>query len=157
MRSLALKIIIGAAVCLAIGTLSGIATASSVGSWYATLNKPSFNPPNWIFGPVWTLLYIMMGIAAGLVWDKGWNNRKVRLGLGAFIVQLLLNALWSVFFFGMQNPVLALADIIILLGILILLTTYFYGIRKWAGLLLVPYVLWVSFATALNLAIVWLN
>ena len=152
-----MKIIIGAAICLAVGTLSGIATASSVGSWYATLNKPSFNPPNWIFGPVWTLLYILMGVAAGLVWDKGWDDRKVRLGLGVFIVQLLLNALWSVFFFGMQNPALALADIIILLGTLVMLTLYFQRLRKWAGLLMLPYVMWVSFATALNLAIVILN
>ena len=96
------KILIAVAICLVIGFLSGFATQSSVDTWYATLNKPIFNPPNWVFAPVWTLLYIMMGIAAGIVWSKGLYHKWVKTALYHFLIQLLFNGLWSIVFFGFQ-------------------------------------------------------
>lgn len=151
------KIIIAVAICLLVGALSSIATQSSVNDWYLTLNKPSFNPPNWIFAPVWTTLYVMMGVAAGIVWGKGFHHIWVKTGLYHFGFQLLLNAMWSLVFFGLKEPFYALL-IIIALAILILLTIkWFNVVSKKAAWLLVPYLLWVLFATALNYKIWELN
>ena len=108
MRKKVLKIVIAVAICLLIGFLSGFATQSSVNDWYVTLNKPSFNPPNWIFAPVWSALYVMMGIAAGVVWGKGFHHLLVKTALYHFGFQLLLNALWSLVFFGLQNQIRSL-------------------------------------------------
>ncbi|MBL8886859.1 MAG: tryptophan-rich sensory protein [Phycisphaerales bacterium] len=128
----------------------------SVDGWYVTLNKPSWNPPSWLFGPVWTLLYIMMGVAAWLVWRKGgWALQRWPLVL--FLVQWLLNALWTPLFFGMHLLGWALFDIL-LLWIAIAATIHvFWRVSKPAAWLLVPYLAWVSFATALNFAIWQLN
>jgi benzodiazapine receptor len=101
-----IRIAVSVAICLLIGFLSGFATQSSVGDWYATLNKPSFNPPNWIFAPVWTILYIMMGIAAGIVWIRGFYHIWVKTALYHFGFQLLFNALWSIVFFGFKTTFL---------------------------------------------------
>lgn len=151
------KIIIAVAICLLVGALSSIATQSSVNDWYLTLNKPSFNPPNWIFAPVWTTLYVMMGVAAGIVWGKGFHHIWVKTGLYHFGFQLLLNAMWSLVFFGLKEPFYALL-IIIALAILIVLTIkWFNVVSKKAAWLLVPYLLWVLFATALNYKIWELN
>ncbi len=151
------KIIIAVAICLLVGALSSIATQSSVNDWYLTLNKPSFNPPNWIFAPVWTILYVMMGVAAGIVWGKGFHHIWVKTGLYHFGFQLLLNAMWSLVFFGLKEPFYALL-IIIALAILIVLTIkWFNVVSKKAAWLLVPYLLWVIFATALNFKIWELN
>lgn len=151
------KIIIAVAICLLVGALSSIATQSSVNDWYLTLNKPSFNPPNWIFAPVWTILYVMMGVAAGIVWGKGFHHIWVKTGLYHFGFQLLLNAMWSLVFFGLKEPFYALL-IIIALAILIVLTIkWFNVVSKKAAWLLVPYLLWVLFATALNFKIWELN
>lgn len=126
------------------------------GEWYAALRKPTWNPPNWIFGPVWAALYITMAIAAWLVWKRG-GFRGQRTALLLFLAQLLFNALWSPLFFGLQSPALALVNILLLWLALLGTTAAFWRARPIAGLLLVPYLAWVSFATALNFAIWNLN
>lgn len=153
-----LKIATFVVICLAVGYLSSMVTQTSITTWYPILKKPVFNPPNWVFAPVWTLLFIFMGIAAGLVWDKlATNSELVKKGLLFFTVQLALNALWSYLFFGLNNLLLAAIEIILLL--LILFETYliFKKIDKNAGLLLVPYIIWVAFASLLTVSIYVLN
>lgn len=152
-----IKLMVAVAVPLAIGGLSGLATAKGVETWYPTLAKPSFNPPAWVFGPAWTLLYILMGVALFLVWRQGLNTPGVRVALIAFAVQLVLNALWSIIFFGMQSPGWAFVEIILLwLAIVVTLWT-FWRVVPAAGWLLAPYLAWVSFATVLNGSIWILN
>lgn len=153
-----LKIIYCVAICLAVGYLSSNVTQSSIKTWYPTIEKPIFNPPNWVFAPVWTMLFIMMGIAAGMVWNKLESNKElVKKGLLFFTIQLLLNALWSYLFFGLNNILLALIEIILLW--LIIYETYyiFKQVDKKAGYLLIPYLAWVGFATILTGTIYWLN
>ena len=150
-------IAISVAICLTIGFLSSFATQSSVNDWYAGLNKPSFNPPNWIFAPVWTILYVMMGVAAGIVWAKGVYHIWVKTALYHFGIQLLFNALWSIIFFGFKNPFAALLVILTLLVMLIFTIKWFKVVSKTAAYLLLPYLLWVCFATALNYKIWELN
>ena len=154
------RILIVVVTCLAIGYFSGMATQSSIKTWFPTLIKPSFNPPNWVFAPVWSMLYIMMGIAAGLVWNRmeaSKDKELVKKSLIFFAIQLGLNALWSVLFFGLRNPMLALIEIVLLW--LMIYETYikFGKIDKIAGYLFLPYLAWVSFATVLNASIWWLN
>jgi len=144
--------------CLAVGYFSGIVTRSAVTTWFPTLVKPSFNPPSWVFAPVWSMLYVMMGVAAGLVWDRIEAEREVvKKALIFFAIQLALNALWSYLFFGLQNPMLAGLEIILLW--LMIFETYiqFAKINKISGYLLLPYLAWVSFAAVLNGSIWWLN
>tara|TARA_R110002167_G_scaffold24608_10_gene86283 strand:- start:836 stop:1309 length:474 start_codon:yes stop_codon:yes gene_type:complete len=150
-------IAIAVSVCLIIGFLSSFATQSSVNGWYQQLNKPSFNPPNWVFAPVWTVLYIMMGIAAGIVWAKGLHHRWVKTALYHFGFQLLLNASWSIIFFGLHEPFLALLVILALLVLLILTIRWFKVVSDLAAYLLIPYLLWVCFATMLNYKLWELN
>ena len=152
-----LKILIAVAICLVIGFLSGFATQSSVDTWYATLNKPFFNPPNWVFAPVWTLLYILMGIAAGIVWSKGLYHKWVKTALYHFIIQLLFNGLWSIVFFGFQSPGFAFLVIIALLVLILLTYKWFKIVNKTAAYLLIPYLAWVTFAMLLNASIWYLN
>ncbi len=142
---------------MVIGYLSSIVTQSSVNDWYTTLNKPSFNPPNWLFAPVWTVLYVLMGISAGWVWAKGFHHKWVKTGLYHFGFQLLLNALWSIVFFGLKNPFLAFLVIIALVIMLILTIRWFKVVSKFAAILLIPYLAWVCFATLLNYNIWVLN
>ena len=152
-----LKLVVAVAIPLLVAGLSGFATAQGVREWYPTLVKPSFNPPAWVFGPVWTLLYLMMGIAAFLVWQKGWESGAVKTALALFAIQLILNGLWSVLFFGMRSPGLAFAEILLLwisIGGTIVL---FWRVAPIAGMLLLPYVAWVTFAAVLNGAIWILN
>ncbi|MCC7571566.1 tryptophan-rich sensory protein [Candidatus Micrarchaeota archaeon] len=147
-------------VCLLAGFLGSFFTASAIPTWYSGLNKPFFNPPNWLFAPVWTALYIMMAIAGFLAWKEGWgvkNKKNIKTALTLFFVQLFLNFLWSVLFFGMKNPFLAFIEIIILWIFIILTTIQFYKISKNAAYLMIPYILWVSFATILNYSIWILN
>lgn len=151
------KIIIAILICLLIGFLSSFATQSSVDDWYVTLNKPSFNPPNWIFAPVWTFLYILMGAAAGIVWGKGLHHLWVKTAMYHFGFQLLLNALWSIVFFGLQSPAWALWVIIALIISIILTIKWFRIVSKKAAFLMIPYLLWVVFATLLNFKIWQLN
>lgn len=152
------KILVMVATCLVIGYFSGMVTRSAITTWYPTLVKPIFNPPNGIFAPVWTMLFIMMGVAAGLVWDKMEQQKEVvTKALIFFAIQLALNALWSFLFFGLKNPLLSGIEILILW--LMIYETYskFIKINKIAGYLFIPYLLWVSFATVLNVSIWWLN
>lgn len=126
------------------------------GEWYAQLNKPSWNPPGWIFGPVWTALYIMMAVAAWVVWRRG--GFAVQSGpLGLFLLQLLLNAAWSPLFFGLHNPALAFAEIVLLWLALLATLRAFRKVQRGAGLLLLPYLAWVSFAAGLNFTLWRLN
>lgn len=142
---------------LVVGSLSGILTADAIGTWYVGIQKPSFNPPNWIFGPVWTLLYILMGIAAGLVWNSAAEPATKRRALFIYLIQLVLNFGWSLIFFGLRSPGWAFVEIIILWMSILWCMRSFGSIHRTAMLLLVPYLLWVSFATVLNGAIVALN
>ncbi|MEA9413397.1 TspO/MBR family protein [Flavobacterium sp. PL02] len=144
--------------CLAIGYFSGIVTRTSVDTWYPTLIKPSFNPPNWVFAPAWSLLYLLMGVASGLVWDRiEYEKEAVKNALVFFAIQLALNALWSYLFFGLMNPLLALLEVFVLWLMIYETLLKFIKINKIAGYLLVPYLLWVSYATVLNASIWWLN
>jgi tryptophan-rich sensory protein len=137
-------------ICQGAGILGSVFTVPAISGWYVTLNKPSFNPPSWLFGPVWTLLYFLMGISLYLIW--------IRKGdLKWFWVQLFLNSLWSIIFFGLRSPGLALLEIIILwLAILVTIKTYLKTYRP-AAYLLYPYLAWVSFASFLNFSIWLLN
>lgn len=153
-----LKILYIVAVCLAAGYLSSLVTQANIETWYLTIKKPVFNPPNWVFAPVWTLLFIMMGIAAGLVWDKLKDNRElVKKGLFLFTIQLLLNIFWSYIFFSLKNLLLATIEIVLLLLIIFETYSVFKKVDKLAGRLLIPYLVWVSFATLLTASIYFLN
>ena len=142
---------------LAAGAIGSMATVTGINSWYSELIKPSFNPPNWIFGPVWTILYILMGIALYLIWQDGLKKAFVKNSFMLFIVNLVLNSFWSIAFFGMQNPALAFLVIILLWLVILTLILRFYKINKLASYLLIPYILWVSFASVLNFSIWQLN
>lgn len=137
------------------GGIGSIFTAPAITNWYATLAKPSFNPPSWLFGPAWTTLYILMGIALFLVWESKKEHKKI--AYTAFFVQLVLNALWSIIFFGWHNLGLAFAEIILLWLTIVWTIVSFGKISKPAAYLLIPYILWVSFASALTFAIWRLN
>ena len=151
------KIIIAVFICLAIGFIGSIATQTSVNTWYLTLNKPVFNPPNWLFAPVWTILYILMGVSAALVWHRGFHHVWVKTALYHFGFQLLLNALWSIVFFGLQKPLYALFVIVALLILILLTFKWFKVVSNKAAYLLIPYVIWVTFAMLLNFEIWRLN
>ncbi len=140
--------------CIGVGGLAGFATAQSVADWYPLLNKPSWTPPAWLFAPVWTVLYVMMAVAAWLVWQRRpASNRAMTL----FYVQLILNLAWSFLFFGLQSPLLGLFDIIALWTVIVLTAFAFFRHSHVAGAMMVPYLMWVSFAAALNFSIFWLN
>lgn len=146
------------ATTVTLGYLAGTITQSSVDTWYPTLNKPSFTPPNAAFPIAWTTLYILMGVAAGLVWNRiDFEPEIVKKGLRFFAIQFVLNMLWSYLFFGLKNPLIALVEIV-LLWLMIYETWFiFKKTDKIAGWLMVPYLLWVSYATVLNASIWWLN
>jgi len=148
-------------VSIAISNLSGFigafATTSSVSTWYVELVKPFFNPPSWIFGPVWTILYTLMGIALYLIWSKGYNKKNIKSAVNLFLVHLVFNTLWSIIFFGQKNLGLAFVVITILWLMIACLIKLFYKLEKKAAYLLLPYIAWVSFASLLNLSIWWLN
>ncbi len=147
------KLALSIFVCQAAGAIGAIFTSPSVSTWYATLAKPSFTPPGWVFASAWITLYILMGIALYLILGRKNNKKAVTL----FNIQLALNALWSIIFFGLKSPLLAFIEIIALWTAILLTTISFWKIDRKAAYLLLPYVVWVTFATALNLAIVVLN
>lgn len=151
------KLIIAVAICELAGIFGSFFTMSEIPAWYSTLVKPTFSPPNWIFGPVWITLYALMGIAAFLIWKKGLERKDVQRALRIFIYQLVLNTLWSIIFFGMHNPGGAFVEIILLWLAIIFTIIYFYKISRVAAYLLVPYLLWVTFAAILNYSIFALN
>ncbi|HYQ84582.1 MAG TPA: TspO/MBR family protein [Rubrobacter sp.] len=140
----------------AAGALGGRATYPAIPNWYQSLEKPSWTPPDWLFGPAWTTLYILMGVAAWLVWRHGgWRSQKRPLTL--FVVQVVLNALWSILFFGMRNPGLGMVEIVVLWLAILATLIAFWRVSRVAGGLMVPYLGWVTFAAALNFAIWRLN
>jgi len=140
-----------------LGSLGSLATMPNIPTWYQTLIKPPLNPPNFLFGPVWTILFALMGIAAYLVWQKGMKKKFVREALIWFGIQFFFNILWSFLFFGMRSPVFGFICIGFLWGSIILTIQSFAKVDKTAGFLLFPYLLWVSFALYLNLGIMILN
>lgn len=147
------KLIISILLSFLASAVGSLFTAGSVSTWYTTLVKPGFNPPNWVFGPVWTILYLMIGISLYLVWIKKLNKTAFII----FIIQLFLNALWSILFFGIRSPLYAFIEIILLWIAILITIIYFYRINKISAYLLIPYILWVSFAAVLNFAVFMLN
>ena len=160
-----LKLIIAIVICELAGIIGSVFTTPSIAGWYATLVRPALNPPAWVFGPVWTTLFALMGIAAFLVWKKGLERRDVKIALGIFIGQLVLNTLWSIIFFGstsltingLNNIGIAFIEIIFLWLAILATIIAFAKISKPAAWLLLPYILWVSFAVYLNFMIWMLN
>ena len=147
-------LVVAVGLCLAVGALGGWVTATSVKTWYPLLNKPGFNPPDWVFGPVWTALYVLMGLAAWRVWCAG---AKSRTALWLFVLQLALNLAWSVVFFGLHRIGTAVAVIVLLEAAILATIAAFRPIDRLAAALLLPYALWVAFATVLNIAVWRLN
>lgn len=152
-----IKLILFIALCEGIGVLGSVFTISQIPTWYITLNKPFFSPPNFVFGPVWTMLYALMGIAVFLIYEAKIKKKEKSFLLKLFGLQLLLNFLWSFIFFGMHNPIIGFVEIILLWISILILIIKFYKYSKLASVLLIPYLFWVSFATLLNLFIAILN
>jgi len=173
------KFIISILICQGAGLLGSVFTAPAISTWYGALQKPSFNPPNWVFAPVWTALFFLMGVSLYLVWvnnwtveipadrpRKIWNRFSERLWLGSwreenamaiFALQLVLNILWSIIFFGLKLPGLAFFEILMLWFAILYTIVNFYRISKPASYLLLPYILWVTFAGFLNFTIWMMN
>ena len=151
------RLICSVSVCLLTGFLGSLATRNSITSWYAQLARPSFTPPDWAFGVVWPALYVIMGISAFLIWNKGLKRRKVKIALGIFVLQLALNGLWTPIFFSLHLIGLALVEIVMLWVFILLTILTFWRLSKTAALLLLPYILWVSFAVVLNTSLFLLN
>jgi benzodiazapine receptor len=152
-----LKLFIGVVLCLGAGLIGSLFTMPSIPTWYTFLEKPSFNPPDWLFSPVWTALYILMGIAFAIIWRRYKILKGAGFAMIIFLVQLLFNVFWSIAFFGLHSPLLGLIDIIILLIFIIITVISFARVSYLGAFLLIPYLLWVSFATILNTAIYILN
>ena len=151
------KLIISIVACQCAGLVGSIFTAPSIPTWYAALQKPLFTPPNWLFAPAWITLYLLMAISASIIWQRGLSNRTIRTALTIFLIQLILNALWSVVFFGLESP---LYGVIVIVGlwIAIAFTIFqFFRISTLAGSLLLPYIGWVTFAALLNVYVFILN
>lgn len=151
-----LPLLVSIVIAEAAGIIGSVFTFSEITSWYATLVRPSFSPPNWLFGPVWTTLYCLMGISAFLIWQKR-KTRVARAGLVIYAVNLVANSLWSIVFFGLHRPDLALIVIFVLWSTIVIMIKRFWPINQLASLLLIPYLLWVTFATFLNFTIYRLN
>ena len=152
-----IKLLVLIIVCQLAGIIGSFFTMPAIPGWYQGLIKPSLNPPNWLFGPVWTLLYTLMAIALFLVLKNNWQEKRIKQAVIIFSAQLLLNTSWSIVFFGLQNLSLAFINIIVLLFFIVWTIIVFYRISKPAGYLLLPYLFWVSFASYLNLSIWLLN
>lgn len=144
-------------IVLAIGSSGSVFTSPSIPTWYASLEKPFFTPPNWLFAPAWTTLFILMGIALYLVWQEGIDKKPVRQAVYVFGFQLALNVLWSLLFFGLQSPLLGFIEIVVLWIAILWTIIRFHGVSKPAAYLLIPYIAWVTFASALNLSVLLLN
>lgn len=151
------KLIISIIGCELVGLLSTPLTLTAIPDWYSKLNKPFFAPPNWLFGPVWTLLYLLMGISLYLIWRQGWQKKKIQVPLKFFLAQLFLNFIWTPVFFGLRAPLPGLMVIVAMWFFIVMTIKKFFPLSRPAAYLLIPYLLWVSFATLLNAAIVVLN
>jgi tryptophan-rich sensory protein len=152
-----MKLLISILIPVLVGASAGFFTSSGVNGWYAVANKPWFNPPNWIFAPVWTTLYVLMGIALFLVWKSDAPKGSKQMAITLFAVQLVLNFFWSFIFFKLQQPGWAFAEIILMWAMILLTILWFGKISSTAAWLLVPYICWVSFASVLNYSIWRLN
>ncbi|MDD2732281.1 MAG: tryptophan-rich sensory protein [Candidatus Pacebacteria bacterium] len=150
MKNNAFKLFSAVLVCEIAGIIGSFFTAPNISGWYNSLNKPSIAPPNWVFAPVWVFLYFLMGVSFYLVWIKGFKTKESKKAGFLFSIQLLLNILWSVVFFGLKSPLFAFLEIIILWVFISMTIVNFLKISRIAGLLLVPYIIWVSFAAVLN-------
>jgi len=152
-----LKLIVSIIICELAGIIGSLATMPNIPTWYASINKHVFNPPNWIFGPVWTTLFALMGISLYLVWEKGFKNKNIKLGIYAFSAQFALNIVWSFLFFGLHNTLAAFTEIIFLWIAIFATIFLFYKIDKKAAYVLIPYICWVTFAAFLNYNVWILN
>ena len=151
------RLILCLALCLGVGGITGSVTAAEIPTWYAQLNQPSWTPPNWAFPVVWTALYILMGVALWLLWERAAPGAARSVAIMLFLVQLALNAAWSPVFFSLHQTRPALAIIVALVAVLAALIYYAWRSQRTAAWLLVPYLLWVSYAATLNAGIVALN
>ncbi len=150
------KLIASILIAQGAGVIGSLFTIQNIPTWYATLNKPSFSPPNYLFGPVWITLYFLIGISFFLVWKKQ-GEMSIKIPVIVFSVQMVLNAAWSIIFFGMKNPMFAFFEIVVLWVFIVLCMVTFYSVSRTATWLLVPYLLWVSFASVLNFKVWMLN
>ncbi len=153
----ATKLIISILICELAGAIGSFFTAPAIGDWYYFLNKPPLNPPNCVFAPVWTILFLLMGVSLYLIWKQGLKNRENKNAVFVFAIQLVLNVFWSVIFFGLKAPGLAFTEIIILWLAILITIIKFFKLSKPAAYLLLPYILWVSFAAVLNFSIWIIN
>ena len=156
-KKLIIRSFISIVICFLIGALSAFAIKSSANTWYATLDKPGFTPPNWLFTPVWSILYVIMGIAAGIVWARGFYHKWVKTALYHFGFQLLFNGLWSIVFFGFKRPLWGLMILLTLIILILLTIKWFKVINKTAAYLLIPYLIWICYITIINFSIWQLN
>jgi tryptophan-rich sensory protein len=152
-----IRFIISVVLCQVAGIVGSLFTTSAIPTWYANLKKPFFAPPNWVFAPVWTTLYLLMGISLFIVWNTGVEKSSVRKSIAIFSIQLLLNAFWSYLFFGLKSPLLGLIEITAMWFMILLTIFSFSKVSRKAALLLVPYLMWVSLASYLNYSILILN
>ncbi len=152
-----LKLIVSITACQFAGFIGSLFTTPAIPTWYASLEKPFFNPPNWLFAPVWLILYVLMGIALFLIWRKGIRVKGVKMALVLFVIQLILNMLWSVAFFGLKSALFGLIVIVALWIAIYLTMEKFFKVSFTAARLLIPYLIWVSFAAVLNFSIFLLN
>lgn len=151
------KLILSLALPFIVGAIGSFFTVSNIPYWYDLLNKPWFTPPSWIFGPAWSLLYILIGISFYLIWRKGIKTAQAKITVGIFLLQIFFNGLWSILFFGLRSPILGLINILVLWLLILVNIIQFYKIDKRAGLLLIAYICWVTFATLLNYFVWILN
>ncbi len=151
------KLILSIGICLLAGFLGSFFTTPAIPIWYAGLIKPSFTPPDWIFFPVWSMLFVMMGISLYLVWKKVAEDQKIKKALFIFFIQLILNVLWSAAFFGLHSPLAGLIEIFVLWISIAVTVISFMKVSRTAGFLLIPYIAWVTFAAVLNFLIWRLN
>jgi tryptophan-rich sensory protein len=151
-----LKLVGSVLLCQLAGFLGSLFTMPAIPTWYATLRKPSFTPPNWVFSPVWISLFILMGLSLFFVWRRT-DHQKLKVAFIFFFVQFILNILWSILFFWFRSPLLGLVDIVLLWIAILLTIQHFWKVSKFAGVLLLPYLVWVSFATLLNFSLWILN
>jgi len=153
----AFKLIISIVACQCAGLIGSAFTTPAIPTWYAALEKPSFTPPNWLFAPAWITLYILMGISASIVWRRGLDDARIRTALITFLIQLVFNVLWSVVFFGLESPLYGVIVIVILWIAIMLTIVKFFRISTLSGILLLPYIGWVTFAATLNISVFILN
>jgi len=151
------KLAFSIALCLSIGFVGSVFTTPAISTWYASLNKPFFSPPNWIFSPVWTILFILMGISFYLLWENGFKTTQAKIARTFFMMQLGFNASWSMIFFGLKSPLFAFMEIILLWVAVWFTIVSFRNISKTSAYPLIPYLAWVSFAAVLNFAIYVMN